>query len=76
MNDSPNDGRAAFNILKQHYASTEKPIILKLYEELTALHMAAEDDITDYIIRAERAATGLRMAGENITDNLVNAMIL
>ena len=38
--------------------------------------MAAGDDITDYIIRAERAVTGLRMDGEIITDNLVIAMIL
>ena len=64
MKDSPDDGRPGFNILKQHYASTQKPGVLMLYEELTALHMAAEDDITHYIIRAERAATGLRIAGE------------
>ena len=38
--------------------------------------MACEEDVTDYIIRAERASTGLRSAGETITDNLVIAMIL
>ena len=59
MNDSPNDGRAAFQILKLHYVSTEKPRVLTLYEALTTLRMAAEDDITDYIICAERAASGL-----------------
>ena len=38
--------------------------------------MACEEDVTDYIIRVERASTGLRSAGETITDNLVIAMIL
>ena len=38
--------------------------------------MITEEDVTDYMIRAERSATGLRAAGEQITDNLIIAMIL
>jgi len=76
MSDAPDDGRNALKILKQHFASTEKPRVLKLYEELTTLRMNTDEDVTDYIIRAERAATGLNAAGETITDNLVIAMIL
>jgi hypothetical protein len=76
MADSPNDGRNSLKTLKQHYASTEKPRVLKLYEELTTIRMSPDEDVTDYLIRAERAATGLNAAGENITDNLIIAMIL
>lgn len=76
MNDAPHDGRAALQILRQHYASTEKPRVLTLYEELTTLVMSEQEDITDYIIRGERASTGLRAAGEQISDNLVIAMLL
>ena len=76
MNDTKDNGRDALKVLRQHYVSTEKPRVLTLYEELTTLRMADNEDITDYIIRAERAATGLRTANETITGNLVIAMIL
>jgi len=76
MSDAPDDGRNALKILKAHFASTEKPRVLKLYEELTTLRMGIDEDVTDYIIRAERAATGSNAAGETITDNLVVAMLL
>ena len=38
--------------------------------------MNDDGDVTDYILRAEQAATGLNAAGENITDNLIIAMLL
>ncbi|XP_067949474.1 uncharacterized protein [Watersipora subatra] len=76
MTDAANDGKKALSILRQHFASTEKPRVLTLYEELTTLRMQDHEDITDYIIRAERASTGLRTAGEQITDNLIIAMLL
>ena len=76
MADAANDGRKALKVLRQHYASTEKPRVLSLYEELTTLRLNDTEDITGYLIRAERAATGLRTSGEQISDNLVIAMIL
>ena len=63
MTDCRNDGRAAFKVLREHYQSTEKPRVLTLSEELTTLRMSEEEDITDYVIRAEMASTGLRSAG-------------
>jgi len=38
--------------------------------------MGVEEDTMDYLIHAEHAATGLRKAGEAITDNIVLAIIL
>jgi len=40
------------------------------------VRMHPDEDVTDYVIRAECAATGLNAAGENITNNLVKAMLL
>lgn len=76
MRDAAHDGRKAFQILRQHYASTEKPRVLTLYEQLTTVTMTEAEDITDYLIRAENYAAGLRSADENISDNLVIAMIM
>lgn len=78
MRDAENDGRKPFKILKEHYASTEKPRVPTLYEQLTTIRMSDTEDITDYLIRAENYASGLRTAQETISDNLVTliAMIM
>jgi transposase InsO family protein len=76
MTDCKNNGREALKVLRQHYVSTEKPRILALYEELTTLTMTDTENITDYLLRAERASTGLKTAGETISDNLIMAMVL
>ena len=76
MTEASNDGRRALGVLREHYASTEKPRMLALYEEPTILQHQETEDITSYMIRAERATTGLRTSGEQILDNLVIAMIL
>ena len=60
MTDCRSDGQAAFKVLREHYQSIEKPRVPTLYEELITLRMTEEEDIADFDIRAERAATGLR----------------
>ena len=77
MHGATDNGRhEALTILRSHYASTEKPRVLALYEQLTTLKMKDHEDVTDYTIRGESAAIGLKAAGENISDNLVIAMML
>ena len=60
MTDVPQDGRGALALLRKHYQSTEKPRVLSLYEELTTLRMRDTEDVTDYLIPAYTAVTGLR----------------
>lgn len=38
--------------------------------------MAGDENVTDYVLRAETAATSLKTAGETISDSLLIAMIL
>ena len=62
MRDARDDGRKALKILRAHYAGTGKPRIISLYTELTSLVKSEHETVTDYVIRAETAATALRNA--------------
>ena len=76
ITDAADDGRIALDILRKHFASTEKSRVLTLYAELKTITMMDHGDVTVYIIRAERATTGLQASGKTIPDTLVMAMVL
>ena len=75
MRDAANDGRKAMQILKQHYMGKGKPRVITLWCELTSLSNRQAEALTDYIIRAENAASALRSAGEVVSDPLLIAII-
>ena len=76
MREAQDDGRKAWKILKEHYASNSKPRIITLYNELTTLKKNHSEPITDYLLRAENAATSLRAVKEQVSDSLLIAMVL
>ena len=76
MRDALNDGRKAFQILKEHYAGSGKPRIISLYTQLTSLKKKPGEQMTDYILRAESNANALRNAKEVISDGLLVAMVV
>ena len=76
IRDANNDGKAALTILRNHYIGSTKPRVISLYCELTTLKMAASETVTDYLIRAETAATRLKQAKEVVSDSLLIAMII
>ena len=76
MRDAKDDGCAAMKLLQEYYIGASKPRIISLYTELTSLKMREDEGVTDYIIRAEKAATYLKNAGETISDSLLVAMLL
>ena len=75
MRDARDDGKKALEILREHYAGTGKPRIMSLYTALCTLQKGKES-ITDYVIRAENAATALVNAGEIVSDQLLMAMVM
>jgi len=53
IREAKDDGRQAWKILKEHYASGSKPRIITLYNELTTLQKSYTETITAYLLRAE-----------------------
>ncbi|PIK39827.1 hypothetical protein BSL78_23335 [Apostichopus japonicus] len=76
IRDAKDNGRRALEILREHYLSKGKSRIISLYTELTSLKKANDESVTDYMIRAETAATSLKTSGEVISDSLLIAMVL
>jgi hypothetical protein len=76
IRDAKDDGKKSLQILRNHYIGDSKPRILSLYTVLTSLKLENGEELTDYIIRAERASAALKNAGETVSDGLLVAMIL
>ena len=76
IRDAVDDGRKAMTILDTHYKSKGKPRIITLYTEFTSLTKQSDENVTDYIIRAETLSSSLREAGETISDSLLVAMTM
>ena len=76
IREANEDGRKALEVLRQHYAGHGKQRIISLYITLTSLRKQNDQDLTDYILKAETAATSLKTAGQVIPDELLVAMVL
>ena len=74
--DARDNGREALAILRAHYMSTEKPRVIALYTELINLVKGCDEDLTQFILRAETVKAQLVKAGETISDSLLMAMVL
>jgi len=76
IRDAEDDGRKSLNILRCHYLGDTKPRIISLYCELTSLKKGDSESVTEYVLRAEKAATYLKVAKEQVSDGLIIAMLL
>ena len=76
IRNAKHDGKKAIRILRDHYLGKGMPRVLDLYSQLSTLQMTENEVVTDYVVRAETAATSLTAAGENVSDRLLIAMVL
>ena len=76
MREANGDGRQAMKMLKQHYAGKGNVRLIALWTELTSLEKLPTESITDYILKAEKAATSLKNASQTVSDPLLIAMMM
>ena len=76
MREARDDGRAALAVLRHHYRRTRETQVISMYYILTTLIRSPDEQITDYIIRAETAFVNLKSAGETVSEKLLMAMIM
>ena len=75
MYEAVDNGRKALEILRNHYRGSGRPRIMHSYTKLCNLTMQNET-LTEFMIRAEGIAAGLRAAGETVSDSLIISMIM
>ena len=76
MRDAKDDGRKALEILRSHYAGKGEQRCITLFTTLTSLVKQPDEDLTDYIIRAETAAAALQSIGHPVEDAMLIAMVM
>lgn len=76
MRDANDNGQKVIQILRERYMGQEKPKIIVIYKELLMLTKEQEEDLTDYILCAEKAVAALRNSSEVIWDSLLIPMLL
>ena len=65
MRDGVNSGRKSLKILREHYAGSGKPRVMVLYTRLSSLEKRPNEEVTDYVVRAEEVASALKGADES-----------
>ena len=76
IREAKDDGRKAFKILREFYAGSSKHRMITLHNQLTTLTKGNSKPVTEYMIRAEKAASALRSANEQVSGTLLIAVVL
>jgi hypothetical protein len=70
------NGAEAWKKLREKFKSSERPRIHQMLSNLTNLRMKAEENISDYIQRAEETQENLKEVNEGVTEQMLISVIL
>ncbi|KAK3880550.1 hypothetical protein Pcinc_014947 [Petrolisthes cinctipes] len=76
LRDAADKGKEALQILRNYYLGASKPRVISLYKKLSTLRLGGDEQLVDYIIRAEAVTAALKKAGEAVSDSMTMAMVL
>ena len=75
-NDCKVDGSKAWQLLRDHFNSTETPRLMNLLEKFTTLRLEPRESMVDYLTRAEYVSKQLELAVEKLSENMVTSIVL
>ena len=75
-NDCKGDGPKAWQLLRDHFNSTETTKLMNLLEKFTTLRLEPTESMADYLTRAEYVSKHLEHAGEKVSENMLTSIVL
>ena len=75
-NDCKGDGPKAWQLLRDHFNSTETPSLMNLLEKFTTLRLEPTESMFDYLTRVEYVSKQLELAGEKVSENMLTSIVL
>ena len=70
------DGPEAWQLLRDHFNSTEAPSLMKLLEKFRTLGLEPTESTVDYLTRAEYVSKLLELAGLKVCENMLTLIVL
>ena len=70
------DGHKAWGLLQEGFRSNEAVTVVSVMRQLARLTLKEDEALHNYYIRAQELSTRLEQAGEQLSDPLLNAMVL
>ena len=75
-NDCKGDGSKAWQLLRDHFNSTETPSLLNQLEKFTTLRVDPTESMVDYLTRAQCVSDQLELVGEKVSETMLTSIIL
>ena len=70
------EGAKAWKVIQERYQSVETPAVVTLVALLVRLQLEDSEDLDGFLIRGQGLLTRLQEAGELVSDNPFNALLL
>ena len=74
-NDCKGDGPKAWQLLRDHFNSTETPRLMNLLEKFTTMRLVPTESMVDYLTRAEYVSKQFELAVEKISENMLTSIV-
>ena len=75
-NDCKLDGPKTWQLLRDHFNSTETPRLMNLLEKFTTLRLELKKSMVHYLTRAVYVNKQLELAGEKVSENMLALIVL